>query len=256
MQPAPRTEPPRAVETKPQQDLFEKAPAPRAPRPARQAAEKPVEGEGGYVFPPLSLLDDASEADTSNEEQYVQEKAKILEDTLAEFGVSVKVVGIETGPVITQYELELAPGIKVDRVVVASADDIAMALKAPSVRIVAPIPGRDSSASRCPTPRRRSCGSRGSSWSGRSEKAGMVPVYIGRGRRGRAARGRPHGDAAPPHRGRDRRRQVRLHQLDHPLRPDAPAPRRREAAARGPEDGGALASTATCRTSSARWSPT
>ena len=68
--------------------------------------------------------------------------AKTLEDTLASFGVSVRVADIERGPVITRYELEPAPGVKVQKITTLS-DDIALAMRASSVRIVAPIPGKN-----------------------------------------------------------------------------------------------------------------
>ena len=95
----------------------------------------------GYELPDVELLDEMLEVDTTQHEQLIQEKAHVLERCLHQFGVGVAVVGVDAGPVITQYELELTPGIKVGKVM-ALHDDIAMALKAPSVRIVAPIPGR------------------------------------------------------------------------------------------------------------------
>jgi len=67
--------------------------------------------------------------------------ARILEETMSDFGISVKVTNVERGPVITRYELEPAPGVKLNKIVVLG-DDIALAMKAQSVRIVAPIPGK------------------------------------------------------------------------------------------------------------------
>ena len=60
---------------------------------------------------------------------------------MAEFGIESEVVNVNRGPVITLYEMQIAPGIKVNRIV-GLADDIAMALAAQRVRIVAPIPGK------------------------------------------------------------------------------------------------------------------
>ena len=68
--------------------------------------------------------------------------AKILEETLEDFGVNIKVVDIERGPVITRYELQPAPGVKIQSIS-SLADDIALALSAPAVRILAPIPGKN-----------------------------------------------------------------------------------------------------------------
>jgi S-DNA-T family DNA segregation ATPase FtsK/SpoIIIE len=155
-----------------------KAPAPPAPRPQRKAVS-----ETGYIFPPMTLLDADGVDDATTDDEYIQEKAKVLEDTLAEFGVAVKVVGIETGPVITQYELELAPGIKVNRVVSLS-DDIAMALKAPSVRIVAPIPGRDSVGVEVPNTKKAIVRLKSLLEERGAEKAGNIPVYLGRDAQG------------------------------------------------------------------------
>ena len=67
--------------------------------------------------------------------------AKILEETLRDFGIEVKVTAVERGPVITRYELEPAPGVKVTKITSLS-DDIALTMKAQSVRIEAPIPGK------------------------------------------------------------------------------------------------------------------
>ncbi len=96
---------------------------------------------GDYELPPLTFLDDPEYGFVAQQESVVREKAKILERTLEEFRLQTRVVEIDTGPVITMYELELSPGIKVSQIVSLS-NDIARALKAPSVRVVAPIPGK------------------------------------------------------------------------------------------------------------------
>ncbi len=156
-------------------------PAPKQPRPA--VSHEPRKGPGDYVFPSISLLDESGPDDASAEDQYIQEKAKILEDTLGEFGLAVKVIGVEPGPVITQYELELAPGIKVSRVI-SYSDDIAMALKAPSVRIVAPIPGRDSVGVEVPNTKKTIVRLRALLEERPPEKIGVLPVYLGRDAQG------------------------------------------------------------------------
>ena len=159
----------------------EPAPKPLPVQSKSAAAHKKT--QGGYVFPPLSLLDPDTPDDAPVEDEYIQEKAKVLEDTLAEFGVAVKVVSIETGPVITQYELELAPGIKVNRVVSLS-DDISMALKAPSVRIVAPIPGRDSVGVEVPNTKTAIVRLKGLVEQLPPDKVGAIPVYLARDAQG------------------------------------------------------------------------
>ena len=72
---------------------------------------------------------------------WLQNNAKILEEALHDFGIEAKVTEVEMGPVITRYEIEPAPGVKVQRITTL-ADDLALVMKAPSVRIIAPIPGK------------------------------------------------------------------------------------------------------------------
>ena len=102
-----------------------------------------------YQFPPLSLLDPAEPFDERALEASIRENSTILERTLSEFGIGARVVGIEKGPSVTRYEIALAPGIKVNRITSLS-DDIAMAVKAKSVRVVAPIPGKSTAGVEVP----------------------------------------------------------------------------------------------------------
>lgn len=97
---------------------------------------------GDYVLPPLSLLGDPEVNYNETQETVVREQAAILERTLLEFRIEVRVVEIDTGPVITMFELELSAGTKVSQISSLS-NDIARALKAPAVRVVAPIPGKN-----------------------------------------------------------------------------------------------------------------
>lgn len=94
---------------------------------------------GEYRIPPLDLLKDPPQISTSKVESDLINGAKLLEETLEQFNVSGKVVDIERGPAITRYELERAPGIKVQKFT-SLADDIALAMEASVVR-VAPISG-------------------------------------------------------------------------------------------------------------------
>lgn len=95
--------------------------------------------KGEYKLPPVDLLDVPIRS--KGEKEDIKEKAKIIEQSLAEFNIPVKVVNVESGPVITRYELEPAPGVKIQRIV-NLADDLALNLRASSIRIVAPIPGK------------------------------------------------------------------------------------------------------------------
>lgn len=96
---------------------------------------------GSYQLPSLDLLDSPPPFEARQIKEDLKSCARILEETLDDFGISAKVTDIERGPVITRYELEPAPGVKLNRIV-ALGDDIALAMKAQSVRVIAPIPGK------------------------------------------------------------------------------------------------------------------
>lgn len=101
-----------------------------------------VKEMGDYKIPPLSLLDDPPESDTlDNLKEEIMQNAATLETKLADFGIMGRVVQVLPGPVITLYEFEPAPGIKVSRILSLS-DDLALAMRAPSVRFLAPVPGK------------------------------------------------------------------------------------------------------------------
>ncbi len=93
-----------------------------------------------YILPPILLLDQLKKHKLDSDE-HVMEKANVLKETLEQFKITAEVVGLEKGPSVTMYELELAPGTKVGKITNLS-DDIAIALNAPSIRVVAPIPGK------------------------------------------------------------------------------------------------------------------
>ncbi|GIW79295.1 MAG: hypothetical protein KatS3mg105_1102 [Gemmatales bacterium] len=95
-----------------------------------------------FELPPLSLLEDPEPFPYEEHDQLLREKAVLLEKTFADFNLNVRVVGINTGPVITQYEVALETGMRVNKVT-NLADDLALNLRVPSVRIVAPIPGKN-----------------------------------------------------------------------------------------------------------------
>jgi len=111
-----------------------------AARPA--ATPSPAPMDQNYRLPTLDLLEPPVPFDKASIEILCREKAYVLEQTLNEFRVGVEVVAIETGPVITVFELKLAPGVKVSQIA-ALTNDMARALKAPAVRVVAPLPGKN-----------------------------------------------------------------------------------------------------------------
>ena len=93
------------------------------------------------MLPPLSLLETLDQKESKIDKESLLANAKILEKRLEDFGVNGKVVEVRPGPVITMYEYEPAPGVKINKIVGLS-DDLALALRSISVRIVAPIPGK------------------------------------------------------------------------------------------------------------------
>ncbi len=95
-----------------------------------------------YKLPSLDLLLESEPFRFETQEQDVRRKAAILEKTFADFGYRVRVVEVQTGPVIAQFEVELEAGLRLSKITVL-ADDLAIALRVPSVRIVAPIPGKN-----------------------------------------------------------------------------------------------------------------
>ncbi|MFM1652201.1 DNA translocase FtsK [Brevibacillus sp. B_LB10_24] len=111
---------------------------PQPPQPAVQAAA-PI--PPGYTYPPLHLLNPSPELTQEGEEHTLEQK-RLLEETLSNFNVSAQVVGIVKGPTVTRFELQPAPGVKVNKITSLS-DDIKLSLAAKDIRIEAPIPGRN-----------------------------------------------------------------------------------------------------------------
>ncbi len=101
--------------------------------------------------PPMSILPEAPSRDASLADEELDRVGRLLIETLRTFRVEGRIGGRTTGPVVTQYEVVPAAGVKVNRI--ASLDaDLALALKAPSVRIVAPIPGKGAVGVEVPNP--------------------------------------------------------------------------------------------------------
>ena len=123
------------------QDAAKKAKAAAQEVRSNTAGAERGESEHPYKLPSLDLLDPVPERKGGNPAALAK-RAKILENLLADFKIQGQVVHIERGPRITQFEISLAPGIKLSRVS-GLQDNIAMVLKAPSIRIIAPIPGKD-----------------------------------------------------------------------------------------------------------------
>lgn len=118
---------------------------PHAPVKKEQIVEQEafgfMESKKAFQLPPLSLLEAEVEKRQKIDRDSLIMNSRILENKLLDYGVEGRVVEVRPGPVITVYEFEPAPGVKVSKIV-NLADDLALALSALSIRIVAPIPGK------------------------------------------------------------------------------------------------------------------
>ncbi len=111
-------------------------------------------GSEEYVLPSVELLTLGDDFSYDEQTEEVKRKARVLEQTFANFGFNIRVVEIETGPVIAQYEIELEAGLRLSKIT-GLADDLAIALRVPSVRIVAPIPGKNTVGIEVPNEKRQ-----------------------------------------------------------------------------------------------------
>jgi S-DNA-T family DNA segregation ATPase FtsK/SpoIIIE len=113
---------------------------PAASRPARARKVLPPGQERPYELPPLDLLS-SGRASGGDPSRAIAVQTKALQETFDQFGINATVARSSRGPTVTRFEVELGPGVKVNKVA-NLGDDIAYALAAPDVRIVAPIPGK------------------------------------------------------------------------------------------------------------------
>ncbi|MBC2695289.1 MAG: DNA translocase FtsK [Desulfobacteraceae bacterium] len=111
-----------------------------APVPKQDVFEF-MKAETGFQLPSINLLEDPAIISASADDKNLKMQSKLLEKKLGDFGVQGKVATILPGPVITTFEYEPASGIKISKIV-GLTDDLALALRSISVRIVAPIPGK------------------------------------------------------------------------------------------------------------------
>ena len=111
-----------------------------------------------YQLPsPMELLDTHAARAANQTDSVLKSQSEILVQTLASFGIEGSVTDVHPGPVITMYEFAPGPGIKVARIV-NLADDLAMALKALKVRVVAPLPNKSTVGVEVPNPQRETVG--------------------------------------------------------------------------------------------------
>ncbi|MDA0832348.1 MAG: DNA translocase FtsK [Planctomycetota bacterium] len=136
--PLPVADKPKAIHVNPPRS----APSARDEIKSRLEAGSSLNPDCEYELPALDILEEAEEFPFELLAQKAQIAATTLEKTFQEFGLNVKVKEIDTGPVITLFELELEAGLRVSKVT-ALADDLAIALRVPAVRVVSPIPGKN-----------------------------------------------------------------------------------------------------------------
>jgi S-DNA-T family DNA segregation ATPase FtsK/SpoIIIE len=118
-----------------------KAATKRRRKPSSDQRALPIDGVqvGDWVLPPLSHLKQAGQQAVNMKE--IERRGQTLQESLAQHGVDTELIGMTVGPTVTRYELELGPGVKVARIT-SLQKDIAYAMAATDVRILAPIPGR------------------------------------------------------------------------------------------------------------------
>ncbi len=126
----------------------EPEPVPSKPKKKKKIKRK---RSSTYLLPNLKLLEDPPPGDGIIDRETLFKGAQVLEQSLSNFGVQGKVVQVNPGPVITTYEVAPPPGVKVSKIV-GLADDLALVMKAQSIRIQAPIPGKAAVGIEVPNP--------------------------------------------------------------------------------------------------------
>ncbi len=139
-----------------------------------------------YALPPLELLAEPEYSFTAVQGRVVKAKAAALEKLLAEFSVNAQVVTADTGPVVTMFELELAAGVKVSQIA-ALANDMARALGAGAVRVVAPMPGKHTIGIEVPNSEKEKVRIKDIMNLASDRPAGMqIPLFLGKDSAGEA----------------------------------------------------------------------
>lgn len=151
----------------------------------RADSEETAQPPQAFDLPSLDLLEDPVPVVVEHQEQKLRDMAALLEKACADFGLTVKVAGIHTGPVITQYEISLETGLRVSKITSLS-DDLALHLRVSSVRIVAPIPGKNTVGIEVPNEHRAVVRLKELMTIGSSKLAKMkLPLFLGKDSEGR-----------------------------------------------------------------------
>jgi S-DNA-T family DNA segregation ATPase FtsK/SpoIIIE len=132
------------------------------------------------LIPPVDILEEHTASIHAVSEKDIEARKKLIEDRLKDFKVEVKVVDHMVGPVLTTYILELAPGLKISKLA-SYNEDLALSLKSPSVRIVAPIPGTSYVGVEVPNPYTETVGLREMLENAAVDTAkDPLPLYLGK----------------------------------------------------------------------------
>lgn len=131
-----------------------------------------------YQFPPLSLLEDPETNYSERLEKFVRDQAQVLEESLRTYGIDGEVVGIDSGPVVTLYAVELSPGTKVAKVT-AVASDLARSLRAQNIRIVPNIAGKTAIGIEVPNLQKEKVRLKELMSGGHADKMGL-PMFLGK----------------------------------------------------------------------------
>jgi S-DNA-T family DNA segregation ATPase FtsK/SpoIIIE len=148
------------------------------PTPFRDEDIPREENFEGYKFPSLDLLDSPQGNYSEQMESHVREQAGVLEETLYTFQIDAEVTGIESGPVVTLYAVQLAPGTRVARLT-SIQTDLARSLQAPNIRIIPTMVGKTTVGIEVPNPRKEKV--RLQELMSGGEAAGMtLPMFLGK----------------------------------------------------------------------------
>ncbi|MGE3175521.1 MAG: DNA translocase FtsK 4TM domain-containing protein [Planctomycetota bacterium] len=173
--PAPAPEPPKILVPPPRPKIVRPKPKPRP----RRTGQSDLPFDEAYPFPPFELFKEAEVGDVGETSEELQKGGEAIVQKLGSFGIEANVVAASIGPAVTQYELRLGEGIRVNRIAGFEAD-LAAALLAVSVRVVAPIPGKDTIGIEVPNPERQKVFMRDLlEQFGRSEDL-AIPLYLGK----------------------------------------------------------------------------
>lgn len=131
---------------------FRQSKTPEPPKPSKtlnskqeiESIDEEIKGKSNiykYNIPSISLLNSPSNDEGTNDENQVRKNAKIIKETMKNFGINAQLIQVNKGPTITCYEIKPAPGIKLSKIVSLS-DNLALSLASSDIRIEAPIPGK------------------------------------------------------------------------------------------------------------------